>query len=119
MAGESYIYRIRGIISGVEIISSPVTVSPPVASLTLDSVRPNPLTRGDLRVSFTLPELAPARLELIDVAGRVVESRAVDVLGVGAHTVALQRAAGLPPGIHFVRLVQGGRTLVTRFAVVR
>ena len=70
-------------------------------------------------MSFTLPESAPARLEVVDVAGRVMEAREVGGMGAGRHTVQMASAGRLPAGINFITLTQGTRRLVSRVAVVR
>jgi predicted lipoprotein with Yx(FWY)xxD motif len=91
---------------------------PGEASLTfaLDPVRPNPSRGGALTVRFSLPTAAPARLELLDVAGRRIASREVDS---GQHTLDLGAGQHLAPGLYLVRLTQGANTRVTRVAVLR
>jgi len=86
--------------------------------LALEGAWPNP-ARGAIRAYFTLPSAAPATLELIDVAGRRVLRRAVGELGPGRHSLDLGAAARLRPGLYFLRLVQAGRVLHARVAVLR
>ncbi|HEV2105052.1 MAG TPA: T9SS type A sorting domain-containing protein, partial [Candidatus Eisenbacteria bacterium] len=78
---------------------------------------PNPLV-DHFRVSFTLPDAAPARLEVVDVGGRRVSAQDVGALGPGPHALDLGAARALAPGLYFVRLTHGGRTLTTRAVVV-
>jgi hypothetical protein len=66
-------------------------------------------------VRFSLPSAAPARLELLDVAGRRIVSHEV---GVGQHTLDLGVGQRLAPGLYLVRLTQGANTRTTRVAVI-
>ena len=86
----------------------------PVA-FALDPVRPNP-SRGTLTVHFSLPTDAPARLELLDVAGRRAAS---DDVGMGQHTLDLGADQHLARGLYLVRLTQGANTRTTRVAVLK
>jgi hypothetical protein len=88
------------------------------AGFGLETAGPNPL-RSALRVAVTLPDATPARLELVDVSGRLLESREVGSLGPGRHTVQLAGGRDAPAGIRFVRLTQGARTATQRIAVLR
>lgn len=90
-----------------------------VPRLALLSIQPNPSV-GDLRISFSLVDFAPAMLELYDLTGRRIESQSVGSLGPGAHVTALSsRTLSLPPGIYCVRLTQGGRRTSSKVAIVR
>jgi Metallo-peptidase family M12/FG-GAP-like repeat len=86
--------------------------------LHLDGAFPNP-TRGDLTVSFSLPSAAPARLELLDLAGRRVRGMDVGSLGAGAHRIALARGATLHAGVYFIRLTQGGASTAIKAVFMR
>jgi sugar lactone lactonase YvrE len=94
------------------------TAVPAEASLAfaLGPVRPNPSRCGALTVDFSLPTAAPARLELLDVAGRRIASHDV---GIGWHTLDLGASQRLAPGLYLVRLTQGANTRVTRVAVLQ
>jgi hypothetical protein len=85
--------------------------------LALEGSVPNPTT-GRARVWFTLPSREPATLEMMDVAGRRLVRREVGPLGPGRHSLDLG-AAATRPGLYFLRLSQGGRTLHARMAMVR
>jgi len=61
--------------------------------------------RGTLSVELSLPDGAPARLELIDIAGRRLAAQEVGTLGVGPHRVEI--ATGLRSGVYLVRLTRG------------
>jgi len=93
-----------------------VGVSEP-AEFALRTVSPSASPRG-LEVSFSLPDEQPATLALYDVAGRRLASRDVGGLGVGLHTMRLAEGANLPAGIYMIQLIQGGRSLTTRAAVI-
>lgn len=97
-------------------LSAPTAVEgPPNAALALQ-VWPNPAV-GPLAVSFALAGDDPARLEMFDVRGRRVLSR--DVGGAGAHRLEIGRAKDYPSGVYFLLLTQSGRSMSSRFVVVR
>jgi hypothetical protein len=97
---------------------SPVSAGPgpPPVGLALSAAWPNP-SRDGFNVSVTLPDDTPARIEVVDPAGRRVLTR--DLAGPGRRVVAVPEARALPPGVYLVSLRHGGRTLTTRAAVVR
>ena len=65
-------------------------------------------------VSFALLSAAPARLELIDIAGRRVTSQEVGSLGAGAHVLRLDEGTPVPAGLYWLRLTQGSLTLTAK-----
>ena len=68
-----------------------------------------------MNVAFELAEAGQARLEVMDVAGRVV-ARVSRSLGPGTHTVPL--APRLAPGLYVIRLHTAGheaRTTVVAY----
>lgn len=89
----------------------------PPTGLALSAVWPNP-SRDGFSVAVSLPDEAPARIEVLDLAGRRVLTRELGGLGPGSRVVALPEARALPPGVYLVCVRHGGRTL-TRAAVVR
>ena len=91
----------------------------PALAFALDPLRPNPTRSGALIVQFTLPTAAPARLELLDVAGRRLAAHEVGSLGAGQHTLDLGAGQHLAPGLYLVRLTQGANTRTTRVAVLK
>jgi len=84
----------------------------------LEGVRPNPTTSSRMAISFVLPVAAPARLELVDVNGRLVAVRQVGVLGAGRHSVDLAAGQELRAGIYLVRLTQGRLQRTARAVVL-
>lgn len=98
------------------------TSAPPragVAGLALAGAWPNPARTHDLRLRLTLPSSDPAKLELLDLAGRVVARRDVGALGAGEHLVRIEPAAPLRPGVFFARLSQGGASRTARICLVQ
>jgi hypothetical protein len=74
---------------------------------------------GSLRLEVVLAEDSPARVELLDVAGRLVHRRELGTIPSGPHELEIRPAVPLASGIYFVRLVQGGRQASTRTAFLR
>ncbi|PYM05128.1 MAG: hypothetical protein DMD82_12160 [Candidatus Rokuibacteriota bacterium] len=88
------------------------------AQLALRGVTPNP-AQDALRASFSIRDSKAATLTLFDVSGRQMETRRVDGMGPGWHTVTLGGRSNLPAGLYVIRLTQDGRSLTTRAALVR
>jgi hypothetical protein len=115
--GGRYAYRLVQTLGGATAYTAETWVDVPWPRvLALEGARPNPAVR-DVSVAFSLPDGAPARLALVDVAGRVVASRDVGALGPGPHVVPLGDAARLRAGVYLLRLMHGGRTLVRKCAI--
>jgi len=110
-AGDIYANRI------VLNTTTAVPVTPAAAGAALSGFVPNPST-GAPRVAFTLRNGEHARLEVIDLAGRVVMTRDVARLGPGSHTIGLD-GAPLAAGVYLMRLTEGDRTHTARGIVVR
>lgn len=72
---------------------------------------------GAVEIDFALPDGGPARLELVDIAGRMVESSPVGSFGPGRHSFVIDRA--LRPGIYLARLSHGQDQARMKFAVTR
>ncbi|NOT33074.1 MAG: hypothetical protein HOP12_02775 [Candidatus Eisenbacteria bacterium] len=85
--------------------------------LALSGFRPNPAVR-DFRVWFSLPQAGAARLELIDVNGRVMRSTEVGGMGPGTHSVDFGTEGRLAAGLYLVRLTHDDRSLLTRAVVM-
>jgi hypothetical protein len=119
LPGQAYEY-VLGFVQGQgRALAGQVRVTVPVAPpLALQGLRPNPTIR-DALVAFSLPDASPARLELLDLAGREILAREVGDLGVGNHVVNLSAGRALAPGIYLVRLTRGARSLTARAVVLR
>jgi hypothetical protein len=114
--GQRYGYRLRlgsGGAAGEVWLEIPTA-----AAFAIESVRPNP-GGGELTLAFALPSPAPARIEVLDVAGRRLRVTELEAPAAGRHVLALSAARPLPPGLYLVRLVQAGRAAVARACVVR
>lgn len=94
-----------------------IGITPP-PGLVLESVRPNP-SRNAFSLAFTLPDDAPALIELLDLAGRRLFERELGNLARGRHVAMLPEARALPAGVYLVRLSQNRRSITTRAVVVR
>ena len=73
---------------------------------------------GSLQLSFSVPTSRPARLEIFDVAGRLVSARLLSSVAAGSQTtvVGLDRALGR--GVYLARLTQGTQSATTKFAYI-
>lgn len=78
-------------------------------------VYPNPAT-ADSRVSFTLGNTSSVRIELVDVAGRVISTIANTTLATGTHSFAIANEQ-LNAGIYIVRASINGSTGTTKLVV--
>lgn len=87
----------------------------PRVEFALHGVGANP-SQGALKVDFSLSDVEPATLNVMDVTGRRVESRDVGLLGPGRHQLELQRR--LPAGVYLLRLAQGSRVRVMKTVVM-
>ena len=87
--------------------------------LAIRKVSPNPATHGRLAVEFVLRDDSPARLELLDVAGRVLATRQVASPAPGGRVLEVSDAGALQPGIYFLRLRQNGAEARARVAITR
>ena len=99
-----------------------VTGVPPAggAAFALGGAWPNPARGAGFSISFSLPDGAPATLELLDLNGRRLLSREVGGMGAGSHVLPLQReSAGLAAGIYVVRLSQSGRSASSKVVLVK
>ena len=114
--GESLGYRIAFLSDGVLVRSGTVWVDVPAVALAVRALNSSSATR--LEVEVTLASASPARLELVDVAGRRV--RALDLAGLpaGTHRIGVS-LAGVGPGMAWLRLRQDGVTRGARVAIVR
>lgn len=96
--------------------TSLVAVAPRVSTLRLSAPRPNP-ARAAVALDLTLPDDSPARVELLDVAGRVLRSRRVEEAG--PHLVTFDGLASLAPGLYFARATSRVGSTAVRVVVSR
>ncbi len=88
--------------TGVEESGAPPAGPPRVA---LEAIRPNP-TATVPTIVYSLDGWDPARLELLDVAGRVVMRQELGSPGPGRHEARLGLRRSPTPGVYWVRLTQ-------------
>ncbi len=118
VAGARYGYRL-GLAgeSGQTFAGEVWVVVPSETRLALRGLTPNPAPAGAALVTFSLPDASPARLDVLDVAGRRVFGREVGSLGGGEHVLRLG-GGSLPAGLYLVRLTRGGRALTAKAVIV-
>lgn len=118
-AGARYGYRL-GVTQGEaeEFLGETWVNVPRAPGFTLAGARPNPAGQ-DLTVALSLPDASPARLELVDLAGRRVFARDVGRLGAGNHVVHVAHGHTLVAGVYLLRLTRGAHSLTTRAVIVR
>ncbi len=117
-AGATYEYRLEVTFEDGSRFDSDVTVRiPRLLGFGLAGVHPNPAV-GDGRVTFSLPDAAPARIDVLDAGGRRLGSMAVGALGAGTHTLPLPFDRRPAPGLCFIRLSRGGESRVAKWAIV-
>jgi len=103
---------------------APVAVGPVAASGAVAPLRilPNP-SRGPVRVSFQVHRPGPVRVDVFDVAGRLVEVLFEGVTGPDARTVGWDgsdaRGRRVPSGVYLVRVSGSDGDLLQRMTVVR
>jgi hypothetical protein len=73
---------------------------------------------GRLGVEFELPHAGPARIRVVDVAGRSVATRDLGLLPAGSGRVELE-GPPFAPGIYWVRLTHDGRSIAARAILLR
>jgi galactose oxidase-like protein/Kelch motif protein len=118
-AGAHYEYRLRVARNGQEAVSAVSRIDVPSGyALELAGAWPNPAVR-ELWVSLTLPRGDPAKLELLDVSGRLIAARDVGDMGAGRHRVRLGEGSRLTPGVYVIRLASGARAITRKALVVQ
>ena len=114
-AGVTYRYRLAVAEAGATSYLGEVTLHVPSGSrLALAGFVPNPAV-GAPRLAYALATAEPARIEVLDTAGRRVLERGVDS-SPGEHVVSIE---ALGPGVYTLRLTQGSRSVTARAAIVR
>ena len=97
----------------------PIMSIEPLPKHALAIRRANGAVGRRLEVELTLRDASPARLELMDVAGRALASRELGTMGPGTHSIDLAAGRSVPPGIYFLSLTQSGTQVRARIAVLR
>jgi len=81
----------------------------PAGATAIDFVAPNP-SRATSRIQYTVARTGHMRIEVVDVAGRVVSTLVDGVEAAGRHEAAW-RGERMPAGVFFVRLTTPDRTV--------
>jgi len=89
-----------------------VDASPDVATA-IDFVAPNP-SRTATRIQYTVARAGRVRVEVVDVAGRIVSTPVDGVQAAGRYQAAWH-GERLPGGLYFVRLTTPDRTMSRKF----
>jgi hypothetical protein len=114
--GERYGYRL---VDEAGHIHAETWVSVPTHyRLALAGTQPNPAVSG-ARVVLSLPRRGPARLDVIDVAGRRVASRDLSDLSPGTHQVRVAELDRLPAGVYMLKLSQGSESAIGRMVRIQ
>lgn len=92
--------------------------APAGVGFALIGATPNP-SFAAIKIAFSLPNGSPAKLELIDLAGRRVRAADVGALGAGRHVVDFGSRGAVAPGLYFARLSRGGEVQIARVCVMR
>jgi hypothetical protein len=119
VADHTYTYRLGKFVNGVEVFFGQVSVFLPGSfALRMSPPRPNPIVGGTFVADFSLATDEPADLVLIDITGREVLRRRVN-LGKGPHTLTLPVPGGIKQGLYLLLLRQGDHNASSRAYVVR
>jgi hypothetical protein len=119
VAGARYGYRLRVGSGTAERLTAETWLDiPNAATLALAPSAGNPL-RGQLDFGITLTDATPARIEMLDTAGRRVATRTLTGLPPGHHTIRLEPTVPPGPGVYVIRLTQGPRAATFKAAIVR
>lgn len=118
--GADYAYRIAYNLAGTSLRSAETWVHiPDSAHFALAGATPNPASAQGVHVSFSIPVASPMRLEMFDIAGRLVGSRELRSLAAGSHTVRWDPLPSTGAGLYWLRLTQGARTATARVVITR
>jgi hypothetical protein len=89
-----------------------VTVEAPISKLAIQNVGPNPATTS-WSIGFDSPATSEASIEAIDLSGRVVRTVRLGALTSGRQSFSLP-AQGLPPGVYWIRVREGGSSTLSK-----
>jgi hypothetical protein len=115
--GRRYGYRLADA-EGSPVSDEAWITVPARAELDVQRVGPNPGV-GPLRLAVSTPGGIPLRLELLDVAGRVIDRRVENDLFEGRHAITLAEGRRLAAGCYFVRLTSNGQRKVRSVILLR
>lgn len=117
--GQRYAYRLGIVEPGdLETLLEEDWVEPLAVAFTLTGHITNPSTGGRVTLTLSLPSGASAEIRLVDVSGRLVESRHVDANGGGERAVEFGGGQHLRPGVYLVNGRSGGAQFSRRVVVL-
>jgi hypothetical protein len=90
---------------------------PPHLGFGLKGVYPNPAASVP-SVEFTLERGGNARIELLDLLGRVVQRHDLGAAGPGRHEFLLDRSH-TPPGVYWLRLFEAGHSATAKVVLLQ
>lgn len=106
-AADLVYYRLRQVdVDGTETVSPVRSLQVPAVAGLLVQAYPNPSQQEQVTLVIRTSQAGPATLQLIDGVGRQLGQRKLDLL-LGASTLVLEEATGLPQGVYLLRLRQG------------
>jgi hypothetical protein len=114
--GERYLYRLVLVENGITKYFGATWAMVPL-EVRMRGPFPNPAS-GMPSFEVTLKGNEPARLELFDVAGRLVWFVDLTAKGAGTHVVRPESQRHLPAGLYIARLVSGGQSSTVRAMVL-
>ena len=117
--GTTSRYRLAAIVNGVPCFSAETTVEVPrITPFAVHGLRPNP-SHGNPALAFDLATRGDVRVEVFDLSGRRVQAATLKSVTPGPHTVPLDPAGELRPGLYLIRLTHGAQSRITRGLIVR
>ncbi len=126
VVGATYEYRLGVVVDGEERFYGKASVTMPAGptppSLAITGVFPNPVDRGaaaPVRVAYRLRGTNRARIEVLDITGRLVRTYELGTPGPGAHEFVLPAGGGIRPGVYLLRLIQGSDETSRRISILR
>jgi hypothetical protein len=96
---------------------TPVEHTPMISGLRVLPNHPNPFN-GTTTLEFVLPSISDVAMDVFDVAGRRVWTRALRQANAGAHAVTFSPAS-LPSGVYFFRVHAGAETVTRKMVIAR
>jgi galactose oxidase-like protein len=115
-AGVRYEYRLGVLENGRETyLGATSAIVPSGIELSVHAISSR-FAAGRLALWCSVPAPGPARLEVIDVAGRRIAQRELEWPAAGAMEVSIAPAPA--SGLYFARLSQAGRSVRTRVSVI-
>jgi hypothetical protein len=115
--GVTYGYRLGVQEAGGESFFAEVYVLAEDTRFAISGVAPNPSPGGRMTVRLVLPSVAPAVLELLDIAGRRLDQQTLTGR-MGQQAVEFGVRARIPAGLYWLRLRQGGSERSVRAVVL-